>query len=394
MLSRRDVHNIKSIIFQMNEVYITRLAKFLPNEPVGNDEIEGILGMVNGKPSRARQIVLGKNKIKTRYYALDKNGNPTHTNAQMTAAAVNGLFNDKFPIDNLQLLACGTTFSDQLLPNHAVMVHGLLKCRRVELVSTTGACVAGMQAFKYAYMSIKCGNTTNAACTGSERASSAMMAAKFEPEAETLESLNENPMLAFEKEFLRWMLSDGACAALLQNQPNEEGLSLRINWVEIASYAHELETCMYAGAVKNDKGDTIGWLDMTPEVWVQQSVFAVKQDTRILAKNIVPSGAQMWKELVERYNINIDELDYFLPHLSSEFFRLKIDEEIARLGVAIPQEKWFTNLTRVGNVGTASPYLMLEELMNTGLLKKGQQIMMMVPESARFSYAFAHLTVV
>jgi len=62
--------------------------------------------------------------------------------------------------------------------------------------------------------------------------------------------------------------------------------------------------------------------------------------------------------------------------------------------VAIPQEKWFTNLTRVGNVGTASPYLMLEELMNTGLLKKGQQIMMMVPESARFSYAFAHLTVV
>ncbi|HEY0609303.1 MAG TPA: 3-oxoacyl-[acyl-carrier-protein] synthase III C-terminal domain-containing protein, partial [Chitinophaga sp.] len=108
----------------------------------------------------------------------------------------------------------------------------------------------------------------------------------------------------------------------------------------------------------------------------------------------VPSGAKMWKELVERYNINIDKLDYFLPHLSSEFFRFKIDEEITRLGVPIPQEKWFTNLTRVGNVGTASPYFMLEELMNTGKLKKGDTIVMMVPESARFSYAYAHLTVV
>jgi 3-oxoacyl-[acyl-carrier-protein] synthase-3 len=167
-----------------------------------------------------------------------------------------------------------------------------------------------------------------------------------------------------------------------------------VNWVEIASFAHELETCMYAGAVKDENGGTKGWWDMLPEEWIRQSVFALKQDTRILAKNIVPSGAKMWKQLVERYNIDIDKLDYFLPHLSSEFFRPKVDEEIARLGVPIPQEKWFTNLTRVGNVGTASPYLMLEELMNTGMLKKGQQIMMMVPESARFSYAYAHLTVV
>ncbi len=102
----------------------------------------------------------------------------------------------------------------------------------------------------------------------------------------------------------------------------------------------------------------------------------------------------MWKELVDKYNIDIDKLTWFLPHLSSEFFRFKIDEEISRLGVHIPQEKWFTNLTRVGNVGTASPYFMLEELLNEGKLKKGDTIVMMVPESARFSYAYAGITVV
>lgn len=378
----------------MKEVYITRLSKFLPNEPVGNDEMESILGMVDGKPSRARLRILGNNKIKTRYYSLDKEGRSTHSNAEMTAAAVNDLFDDKFPINKMQLLACGTTSPDQLLPNHAAMVHGLLKCQPVELIAATGACAAGMQAFKYAWMSIKCGNTSNAVSTGSEKFSSWMLAEKFEPETENLKNLEDNPIIAFEKDFLRWMLSDGASAALFQDKPNETGLSLRVDWVEIASYANELETCMYAGSIKNEDGSTKGWIDMKPEEWAQHSVFSFKQDTRLLGKNIVPSGAKMWKELVERYNIDIDKLDYFLPHLSSEFFRFKIDEEITRLGVPIPQEKWFTNLTKVGNVGTASPYFMLEELMNNNMLKKGQTIVMMVPESARFSYAYAHITVV
>ncbi|WPQ62813.1 beta-ketoacyl-ACP synthase III [Chitinophaga sancti] len=378
----------------MNEVYITRLSKFLPNEPVGNDEMENILGLVDGKPSRARLRVLGNNKIKTRYYSLDKDGKSTHSNAEMTAEAVKGLFDDKFPINKMQVLACGTTSPDQLLPNHAAMVHGLLKCQPVELIAATGACAAGMQAFKYAWMSIKCGNSANAVSTGSEKFSSWMLSEKFEPETDRVKLIDNNPIIAFEKDFLRWMLSDGASAALFQDKPNETGLSLRVDWVEIASYANELETCMYAGAVKNEDGTTKGWIDMTPEEWAQDSVFSFKQDTRLLGKNIVPSGAQMWKELVEKYNLDLDKLDYFLPHLSSEFFRFKIDEEITRLGVPIPQEKWFTNLVKVGNVGTASPYFMLEELMNTGMLKKGQTIVMMVPESARFSYAYAHLTVV
>ena len=378
----------------MKEVYITRLSKFLPNEPVGNDEMESILGMVDGKPSRARTMILGNNKITTRYYALDKEGKSTHTNAEMTAIAVDQLFDEKLPISKMELLACGTTSPDQLLPNHAAMVHGILKCQPVELIAATGACAAGMQAFKYAFMSVKCGNTRNAVSTGSEKFSAWMLSRKFEPETENLKSLAENPIIAFEKDFLRWMLSDGASAALFEDKPNAGGLSLRVDWVEIASYANNLDTCMYAGAVKNPDGSTKGWTDMTPDEWGANSVFSFKQDTRLLGKNIVPSGAQMWKDMVEKYNIDIDKLTFFLPHLSSEYFRFRIDEEIARLGVHIPQEKWFTNLTRVGNVGTASPYFMLEELLNQDRLKKGDTIVMMVPESARFTYAYAHITVV
>ena len=41
--------------------YITAMGKFLPNAAVDNDAIETVLGMVNGRPSRARRITLRNN---------------------------------------------------------------------------------------------------------------------------------------------------------------------------------------------------------------------------------------------------------------------------------------------------------------------------------------------
>ena len=54
------------------------------------------------------------------------------------------------------------------------------------------------------------------------------------------------------------MLSDGAGAILLSDRPNATGLSIRINWIEVRSFANQLEACMYAGAEKID-GKLVGW---------------------------------------------------------------------------------------------------------------------------------------
>lgn len=57
----------------MNQVYITSIGKFLPGAPVGNDEMEDYLGKIGGKSSKTMRRILEQNKIKYRYYALDKN---------------------------------------------------------------------------------------------------------------------------------------------------------------------------------------------------------------------------------------------------------------------------------------------------------------------------------
>jgi 3-oxoacyl-[acyl-carrier-protein] synthase-3 len=375
-------------------VYINRIAKFLPGDPVNNDEMEDYLGMVDGRKSRAKAIVLRNNRITKRFYSRDKSGNSTHTNAELTAEAIKGICNDQFHIDDIELLTCGTTSPDQLLPAHGVMVHGLLKSRPIEAISFSGSCCSGMNALKYAYMSVLTGNTNNAVSTGSEKLSTWMSAQNFEQESYKLKEIEENPIIAFEKEFLRWMLSDGAAAVLLSNKPNPGGLSLKIEWIEICSFANELETCMYMAADKDENGILRGWSEYSPTEWLEKSIFAMKQDTRLLEKNIAKLGTKKYVELFKKHQVDPKSIDWFLPHISSEFFRSKVDEEMKNYGVDLPQEKWFVNLSQVGNIGAASIFISLEELMYSGKLKKGQKIALTVPESARFSYANAILTVV
>ncbi len=377
----------------MSPVYITRLAKFLPNDPVSNDQMESVLGMVNGKPSKARALVLRNNGIKTRYYAL-RDGKSTHTNVEMAATAIKSLFDEKVPLSSLDILAVGTSSPEQIIPSHGSMVHGAIGNQRVELISAAGTCCSSMQALKYAYMAIAAGMAKTAAVCGSEKMSTWMEASRFQPEIENLNKLEENGYIAFEKDFLRWMLSDGAAAALVQDKPNEDGVSFRIEWLETTSYANELETCMYAGAVKKEDGSLMGWNDMGTDEWGHQSVFSVKQDTRILGENIVPKGGVYLAELMKKHNLTVDMVDYYLPHMSSEFFKKQIYEHHARIGMDIPYDKWFYNLPKIGNVGSASAFMMLEEMLNTGLVKKGDRLLVMVPESARFSYAYMYLTVV
>jgi 3-oxoacyl-[acyl-carrier-protein] synthase III len=260
-------------------------------------------------------------------------------------------------------------------------------------VSPAGVCCAGMHAFKYAYLSIKAGEIHQAVATGSERFSASLVAGVFEEEAQKLKALEANPYIGFEKEFLRWMLSDGASAFLMSDKPNENGLSLRVEWVEGVSYANEKEACMYMGAEKLPDGTLKGFLEYTAEEISSKSLMSIKQDVKLLSENIVPLGGLGLKTTLEKHGLKTAEVDYFLPHMSSDFFKEKIFKRLIENETGIPYEKWFVNLTTLGNVGAASVYLMVDELFHSGKLKKGDKILLLVPESARFSYMYSLLTV-
>jgi 3-oxoacyl-[acyl-carrier-protein] synthase-3 len=385
------------------DAYITDLAAFLPNAPVDNRSMENVLGRIGGAPSRTRSIILRKNRIRERYYAIDPaTGRVTHTNAELTAEAVRRLnpYTGFTPAD-IECLACGTSSPDQLLPGHGLMVHGELSGTPCEVVTTAGICLSGIGALKYAAMNVALGLVRNAVATGSELASTFLRAGMFrdvptERESESETALEARPILAFQADFLRWMLSDGAGAAFLSGAPPAERPALRIDWIDHLSYANELETCMYSGAVKNADGSLTGWrsFDSLREAF-SSDAFLVQQDVGLLNQEIIKTAVdRALMSVIARHGIVPADVDWFLPHYSSDFFLEPLRRRMEGIGFSIPPARWFSNLATKGNTGSASIFIILEELFHSGRLRKGERLLCMIPESGRFSMAYMLLTVV
>jgi 3-oxoacyl-[acyl-carrier-protein] synthase-3 len=377
-------------------VYINDISAYLPNDPVDNDHIQDIIGRIHNLPSRIKNRILGNNKIEKRYYAIDPaTGRLTHTNAQLTAEAVRRLNPyEGYTLDDMECLCCGTTTPDLLAPGHGLMVHGELSSPPCEVVTTAGICLCGIAALKYAFMNVAMGFSDNAVATGSELVSS-LIRSKFFEHLQSDSDIKKNPILAFESEFLRWMLSDAAGAVFLSTKKSPDRLSLRIDWIDYVSYAGQYDVCMYMGGIKHEDGSVTGWRQTdSPKEALDQNYFALKQDTGILNEEIVKVAVDMaLVRTMKKRNLKADEVDWFLPHYSSDFFREKVFEAMKKVGFAIPYERWFTNLASKGNTGSASIYIILEELFHSGKLKKGQKLLCFIPESGRFSMAYMLLTV-
>jgi len=384
----------------MSSVYLNGLGVFLPNRPVGNDGVENVLGHLGRRSSQVKRRVLGYNGIKERHYAVDPStGEQSHTNAAMTGAAVRAAAEHASDaVEDIELLACGTSSPDQLVPAHGSMVHAELAMPPCEVATTAGVCCSGVTALKYAVASIAAGMNRNAVATGSELASARLRAANFRGDLErqiTEKDLHKNPKLAFSKEFLRWMLSDGAGAVWLGSSPREDGLSLRVDWIDVLSYANEAETCMYAGAKKLKDGRLQGFAAVPdPEELIRDGYLSLAQDVGVLQARLPELLRRAFLTIAERREFAPEDVDWFLPHYSSEAFRQPLYDGLAAEDFTIPWDKWFTNLTTKGNTGAASIYIILEELVSSGRAKDGDRLVCVVPESARMTFALMHLTAV
>ncbi len=374
----------------MYSAFINSIGKFLPGNPISNFEMEDYLGLVHDRPSKIKSRILKSNGIQQRYYALDKNQKTTYLNSQMAAYAVQDALNNlDFPASEIDLLCAGTTWADLLVPGFASMVHGELpEFSPIELNTSMGVCCAGIGSFKYAASQIKLGEKRNAIAVASELPSRLFKNTNFEAET----NIKAGKSLGFDSEFLRWMLSDGAGAFLLQNHPNPTGISLKVEWIEMVSHANAYPVCMYAGT--DNETAQKSWTDYSSYTEATQAgAINLRQNIRLL-DNVVKLGVEGWLKLIELGRVKPDEIDWLLCHYSSHFFKGQIVELLDKAGCMIPEEKWFTNLYTRGNTGCASIYLMLEELFHSGNLKPGQKIFCFIPESGRFTTAYMLMTVV
>ncbi|MFT5724373.1 MAG: 3-oxoacyl-[acyl-carrier-protein] synthase-3, partial [Bacteroidia bacterium] len=171
------------------------------------------------------------------------------------------------------------------------------------------------------------------------------------------------------------------------------GISLRVDWIDLKSHANEFPVCMFTGKTDNKNEEELSWLDYASyEEASKAGAINLKQDTRLLDK-VIKTGVAHYFELIDQGKINRDNIDWLCCHYSSEVFKEPIKELMLKGGGEIADEKWFSNLTSKGNTGAASIFIMLDELMHSGKLKVNDTILCMVPESGRFITSYMQLTV-
>ncbi len=118
---------------------------------------------------------------------------------------------------------------------------------------------------------------------------------------------------------MRFMLSDGAGAVLLQDHP-EGTCPLKIEWVDMTSYANELPTCMFMASELQEDGRLKSWKEFSPDEIKERAVLVGKQDIRQLKKYIIKYLVDHIETVLAKHHVKAEEIDYVIPHVSSMFF--------------------------------------------------------------------------
>ena len=374
-------------------VYITSTGRFLPGPAISTEQVENVLGAVNGKPSLLRVQIQKANNIQTRHYAIDEQQQTTHSNTEMATNAAEQCLDRAFIArDKVGMLAVASTQGDLPAPGMASMVQAELGLAEIEILTTHGICSSSIMALKAAWNSVRLEEHEAALVVSSELASRLLKKQRYEA---ATDSTFAEKRIDFNTEFLRWMLSDGAGALLLQNKPAPKGISLRIDWVRGFSHAHAFPTCMSVGSAGRVE-DQRTWQDYETYAEAEKAgALLLRQDVRLL-DNILRMGVDGYLRLVEEGVSKPLEVNHFLCHYSSHHFRNKILDLLDAAGVGVPEERWWTNLYTRGNTGAASLFIMLDEFLRTDEveIKNGEKILCFVPESGRFNTTYMQLTVV
>jgi 3-oxoacyl-[acyl-carrier-protein] synthase-3 len=373
----------------LRDGYITGTGVFLPGAPVDNDRMEDHLGRIGGRDSLFGKKALRWNGVESRHYAMAPDGTVSHSNAEMCALAVKTALDDAALLTrDLKFLAAATTQGDLIVPGHAASVHAEIGGGAMEIASFQSVCGSSLMAAKAAWQAVRTGDHDVAAACAGEFSSRWFRPSFYEGSA----LVDAKGRLKAEADFLRFTLSDGAGAIVIEPSPRPG--ALKIELIDVVSLADRFDPCMWAGAGIDTRADLkTSWGTYGPRHAHAMGSIALLQDFELL-KRVIRAWIGVYLQKVEEGRIVPAEIDHCLVHYSAKSLRTEIVSLLQDTAGMVPEEKWFSVLREKGNVGSASIWLMLDGLTKSGKVKRGEKILCVVPESGRALVGFMVLEAV
>ncbi|GIT30974.1 MAG: hypothetical protein Ct9H300mP1_30200 [Planctomycetaceae bacterium] len=124
-----------------------------------------------------------------------------------------------------------------------------------------------------------------------------------------------------------------------------------------------LSAVMYVGDKDEVAGSpVVGWLDYPDYQSATDAGASIPGQNIGMLEDVVKLAVDGAFELIDDGRLDPKQIDWWVTHYSSHIFKEQAYELFCRGGLVVPLDRVFTNLYTKGNVGSASPYIMLEEL--------------------------------
>ena len=278
--------------------------------------------------------ITSRTGIRQRYFC----GEGESTTTLAIAAGRQALERSGLAPEEIDCLLVATSSGEYAMPSTACLVHGALGLREdIPAMDVGAACAGFLYALEAARGLLLARGGRYAMVIGAEQMSS-------------LQDMSDRSVCV--------LFGDGAGAAIFELDPEAEYVSVQ--------------------GTRSDLAITVGGPQRKGAMQMDgQAVFR-------FATTILPRCAQ---ELLKKGGRTLEDVDWVVCHQANERI---LASSIRRLGA--PAEKFYKNLDRYGNTSAASIPLCLCEMMEQGLLKTGQRIIM-VGFGGGLTWAGAMLTV-
>ncbi len=364
--------------YNFHPVKILGTGTFLPGNPLTIEDVDKVLGKIDKLPGklskwleRTRSLFEQMLEVESYYFAIDPATRAfTEDNITMSVkAARKALERAKIKPSEIDFIAYGSAHQDQM-PTASVRIQeklGIEKCAEISIHSN---CTSAYKALMVASDFIKMGRYKTALVLSSNISSSELRAEYYNPEKITKEQL-----------FLRYFLSDGAGAVLLQADNKNERKGFYIEETTTESIGGLKPSAMY-----NQR--PAYWMNPMEE-YKSGKHHLSQMFSDELRNHFFENGSSIFyaglKRMLNTYQIDTSKIKYFQVDFPSKHISELVLDECTKLG--INPKSFYTKMSTLGYVGPPMAFFSLDKIINEENISSGDIILSFVTEVSKFMQA-------
>ncbi len=360
-----------------NHIKLTGTGSYLPGKPIAIEEVDYYLGELTKAPKKLQKWLirmkdLMKEMLEVEYYhfAIDPETREfTDDNITMSVkAAQKALKGAGLNPEDIDLIVYGSAHQDQM-PTASVRIQEALGVEQCGEISIHANCTSAYKALLIASDFIRSGRYKNALVLSSSMSSSELRAEYYNQELVKKEEL-----------FLRYFLSDGAGALVLQaTDEKKNGLFVEHTYMEsIGGKKPSAMKNRRPAYWMNPKEEyELGYHHLTQMFNEQLRTHFHDEDGSVFLKGL--------KRMLEEYPVNINDLRYFQVNFPSKHISELVMDECEQLG--IDRNTLYSKMASMGYAGPPMAFISIDRIISKEKLSSNDLILSFVTEVSKFMQA-------